>query len=39
MIRSMAKPIFDQYIGKFHIKSIEFGLLTLGTLPPTLYGT
>ncbi|CAA6662463.1 unnamed protein product [Spirodela intermedia] len=38
MIRSMAKPIFDQYIGKFHIKSIEFGLLTLGTLPPRLHG-
>ncbi|XP_058094521.1 synaptotagmin-3 isoform X2 [Magnolia sinica] len=38
MIRSTAKPIFDQYIGKFHIASIEFDSLTLGSLPPTIHG-
>ncbi|XP_042475631.1 synaptotagmin-3-like isoform X2 [Macadamia integrifolia] len=37
-IRSMAAPIFAEYIGKFQIKSIEFESLTLGTLPPTIHG-
>ncbi|KAL5569338.1 hypothetical protein UlMin_025913 [Ulmus minor] len=37
-IRSMAQPLFAQYIGKFHIEAIEFENLSLGTLPPTLYG-
>ncbi|MQL99449.1 hypothetical protein Taro_032165 [Colocasia esculenta] len=37
-IRSTTTPIFDQYIGKFHIKSIEFDCLTLGSLPPIIHG-
>ncbi|XP_038972380.1 synaptotagmin-3-like isoform X2 [Phoenix dactylifera] len=37
-IRSTTKPIFDQYIGKYCIESIEFDHLTLGTLPPTVHG-
>ncbi|XP_077252885.1 synaptotagmin-3-like isoform X3 [Tasmannia lanceolata] len=37
-IRSMGKPIFDQYIGKFYIESIAFDSLTLGSLPPTIHG-
>ncbi|OVA18052.1 C2 calcium-dependent membrane targeting [Macleaya cordata] len=37
MIRSTAKPIFSEYIGKFKIKSIDFECLTLGTLPPTIH--
>ncbi|KAF4361859.1 hypothetical protein G4B88_009231 [Cannabis sativa] len=37
-IRRMAEPIFKQYIGKFHIEAIEFESLSLGTLPPKLYG-
>uniref|UniRef100_A0ACD5ZEF0 Uncharacterized protein n=2 Tax=Avena sativa TaxID=4498 RepID=A0ACD5ZEF0_AVESA len=38
IIRSVARPIFDQYVGKYGIESIEFGNLTLGALPPTLQG-
>nr|XP_051198805.1 synaptotagmin-3 isoform X2 [Lolium perenne] len=38
IIRSVAKPICDQYVGKYGIESIEFGNLTLGSLPPTLQG-
>ncbi|KAF7820142.1 synaptotagmin-3 isoform X1 [Senna tora] len=38
MIRSMAKPIFAEYIGKYQINAIEFESLTLGTLPPTICG-
>ncbi|XP_019451085.1 PREDICTED: synaptotagmin-3-like [Lupinus angustifolius] len=38
MIRLNAKPIFAEYIGKYHIKGIEFDKLSLGTLPPTLCG-
>lgn len=38
MIRSIAKPIFDEYIGKFQIEAIEFENLSLGTLPPTIHG-
>ncbi|XP_026660959.2 synaptotagmin-3-like isoform X2 [Phoenix dactylifera] len=37
-IRSTTKPIFDQYIGKYCLESIEFDHLTLGTLPPTIHG-
>ena len=38
MMRSMAQPIFTQYIGKYHIEAIEFESLSLGTLPPNIYG-
>ncbi|KAL6277689.1 hypothetical protein ACE6H2_021290 [Prunus campanulata] len=38
IIRSTAKPIFAEYIGQYQIKSIEFETLTLGSLPPTVYG-
>lgn len=38
IIRSIAKPIFAEYIGKFQIESIEFENLTLGTLPPVING-
>ncbi|PON67978.1 Synaptotagmin-like mitochondrial-lipid-binding domain containing protein [Trema orientale] len=38
VIRSMAQPIFMQYIGKYHIEAIEFESLSLGTLPPNIYG-
>ncbi|GLT70146.1 hypothetical protein SLA2020_422430 [Shorea laevis] len=37
-IRSMTKPIFAEYIGKFQIQSIEFEKLTLGTIPPVING-
>ncbi|KAL2937503.1 Synaptotagmin-3 [Bienertia sinuspersici] len=37
-IRSMAKPIFAEYIGQYQIKDIEFENLSLGTLPPAFYG-
>ncbi|CAK9313429.1 unnamed protein product [Citrullus colocynthis] len=37
-IRGMAKPMFSENIGKFQIQSIEFESLSLGTLPPKLYG-
>ncbi|XP_057983474.1 synaptotagmin-3-like isoform X3 [Malania oleifera] len=37
-IRSMAEPIFSEYIGKFHINSIDFESMSLGTLPPTVHG-
>ncbi|XP_071709735.1 synaptotagmin-3-like isoform X2 [Rutidosis leptorrhynchoides] len=38
MIRSMSEPIFDEYIGVYHIRSIDFENLTLGTLPPSIQG-
>lgn len=38
MIRSMAQPIFADYIGKYQIKAIDFKTLSLGTLPPVIYG-
>ncbi|KAE9618392.1 putative C2 domain, synaptotagmin-like mitochondrial-lipid-binding domain-containing protein [Lupinus albus] len=38
MIRIIVKPIFAEYIGKYHIKGIEFDNLSLGTLPPTICG-
>ena len=34
----MAQPIFEEYIGKFQIKAIEFKNLSLGTLPPAIFG-
>ncbi|XP_043702760.1 synaptotagmin-3-like [Telopea speciosissima] len=37
-IRSIAAPIVAEYIGKFHIESIDFESLTLGSLPPTING-
>ncbi|KAH7841002.1 hypothetical protein Vadar_024391 [Vaccinium darrowii] len=37
-IRTMAQPIFAEYIGKYQIESIDFGSLSLGTLPPILQG-
>lgn len=37
-IRSVIRPTFDQYVGQYGIKSIEFGHLTLGALPPTFQG-
>ncbi|KAL5990600.1 hypothetical protein ACLOJK_011502 [Asimina triloba] len=38
MIRSTTRPMFDEYVGRFHIESIEFDSLTLGSLPPTIHG-
>ncbi|XP_042952098.1 synaptotagmin-3 isoform X3 [Carya illinoinensis] len=37
-IRTTAQPIFAEYIGKYHIKAIEFKNLSLGTLSPAIYG-
>uniref|UniRef100_A0A2N9F2A2 C2 domain-containing protein n=1 Tax=Fagus sylvatica TaxID=28930 RepID=A0A2N9F2A2_FAGSY len=37
-IRSTAQPIFEEYIGKFQIKAMEFKNLSLGTLPPAIFG-
>uniref|UniRef100_A0A5B7A5P5 Putative synaptotagmin-3 isoform X1 n=1 Tax=Davidia involucrata TaxID=16924 RepID=A0A5B7A5P5_DAVIN len=37
-IRSMAQPIFAEYVGKFQIESIDFENLSLGTLPPIIQG-
>ncbi|TVU08588.1 hypothetical protein EJB05_41997 [Eragrostis curvula] len=37
-IKRATRPIFDQYVGKHGIESIEFGQLTLGALPPTFQG-
>uniref|UniRef100_A0A803MLH2 Uncharacterized protein n=1 Tax=Chenopodium quinoa TaxID=63459 RepID=A0A803MLH2_CHEQI len=37
-IRSTAKPMFADYIGKYQIKDIDIENLSLGTLPPTFYG-
>ncbi|KAG9445632.1 hypothetical protein H6P81_011760 [Aristolochia fimbriata] len=37
-IRSTVKPLFNDYIGMYGIESIDFGKLTLGTLPPALQG-
>ncbi|PSR98893.1 Synaptotagmin-3 like [Actinidia chinensis var. chinensis] len=37
-IRSTAQPMFAEYIGTFHIESIEFENMSLGTLPPTIHG-
>ncbi|KAL4592033.1 hypothetical protein LXL04_005012 [Taraxacum kok-saghyz] len=38
MIRSLSEPIFSEYIGMYHLKSIDFETLTLGTLPPIVQG-
>ncbi|KAF5947382.1 hypothetical protein HYC85_013339 [Camellia sinensis] len=37
-IRTIAQPIFAEYVGKYQIESIEFENLSLGTLPPTFQG-
>ncbi|KAF3433947.1 hypothetical protein FNV43_RR25050 [Rhamnella rubrinervis] len=37
-IRSMEPAIFAEYIEKYKIEAIEFGSLSLGTLPPKFYG-
>ncbi|GMH11260.1 hypothetical protein Nepgr_013101 [Nepenthes gracilis] len=37
-INCSTKHIFAEYIGKYQIQGIEFGNLSLGTLPPTFYG-
>ncbi|KAL3520719.1 hypothetical protein ACH5RR_018868 [Cinchona calisaya] len=37
-IRSIAEPIFHDYIGMCKIESIEFEKISLGTLPPTIHG-
>ncbi|XP_052620569.1 synaptotagmin-3 isoform X2 [Lactuca sativa] len=38
MIKSLSEPIFSEYIGMFHLRSIDFETLTLGTLPPVVQG-
>ncbi|KAK1396439.1 Calcium-dependent lipid-binding (CaLB domain) family protein [Heracleum sosnowskyi] len=38
MIRVMAEPIFAEYIGKFQCEAIDFEIVSLGTLPPTIHG-
>lgn len=38
MIRSMSEPIFSEYVGMYHIRSIDFESLTLGNLPPIIQG-
>nr|TKW23061.1 hypothetical protein SEVIR_4G269000v2 [Setaria viridis] len=37
-IKRATRPIFDQYVGKYGIESIEYEQLTLGSLPPTFQG-
>ncbi|KAM1336781.1 hypothetical protein ACFX13_041817 [Malus domestica] len=37
-IRNTAEPIFAEYIGKYRIEAIEFDKLSLGSLPPIIYG-
>ncbi|GMI78789.1 synaptotagmin 3 [Hibiscus trionum] len=37
-IRSTTEPMFEEYIGMFQIKAIGYEKLTLGTLPPEIYG-
>ncbi|KAL3523471.1 hypothetical protein ACH5RR_016305 [Cinchona calisaya] len=37
-IRSIAEPIFADYIGMCKIESIEFEKINLGTLPPIIHG-
>ncbi|OIT31322.1 PREDICTED: synaptotagmin-3 [Nicotiana attenuata] len=37
-IRSVAEPIFAEYIGQYTITKIDFETLTPGTLPPVLQG-
>ncbi|KAG8374241.1 hypothetical protein BUALT_Bualt11G0110800 [Buddleja alternifolia] len=38
IIKSSAEATFAEYIGKYQIKSIDFERLTLGKLPPVIYG-
>ncbi|XVF73931.1 hypothetical protein PTKIN_Ptkin13bG0020400 [Pterospermum kingtungense] len=37
-IKAIAKPIISEQIPKYKIQSVEFEMLTLGTLPPTFQG-
>ncbi|XP_039047281.1 synaptotagmin-3-like [Hibiscus syriacus] len=37
-VRSTTEPMFAEYVGMFHIKYIKYEKLTLGTLPPDIYG-
>uniref|UniRef100_A0A2P2KZP4 Uncharacterized protein MANES_05G145400 n=1 Tax=Rhizophora mucronata TaxID=61149 RepID=A0A2P2KZP4_RHIMU len=37
-VRTIAKPIIAEQIPKYKIDSVEFEVLTLGTLPPTFHG-
>ncbi|KAG8501923.1 hypothetical protein CXB51_004566 [Gossypium anomalum] len=37
-IRSMTEPMFAEYVGMFQIKTIAFENLSLGTIPPDIYG-
>ena len=36
--KEIAKPIIAEQIPKYKIDSVEFEMLTLGTLPPTFQG-
>ncbi|KAB2085963.1 hypothetical protein ES319_A05G432600v1 [Gossypium barbadense] len=38
-IRSMTEPMFAEYVGMFQIKTIAFENLSLGTIPPDIYGS
>ncbi|KAG4203634.1 hypothetical protein ERO13_A05G412200v2 [Gossypium hirsutum] len=38
-IRSMTEPMFAEYVGMFQIKTIAFENLSLGTIPPHIYGS
>ena len=38
IIKSMAEPVFAEYIGKFKLKSVEFKNLSVGTIPPSIHG-
>ncbi|KAG8648540.1 hypothetical protein MANES_08G008100v8 [Manihot esculenta] len=38
LTRSMVNPIFQEYTGKFYIRSIDFKSLSLGTIPPNIHG-
>lgn len=37
-IRSIAEPIFADYIGMLKIQSIDFEKMSIGTIPPTIHG-
>uniref|UniRef100_A0A7N0V5Q2 Synaptotagmin-3-like n=1 Tax=Kalanchoe fedtschenkoi TaxID=63787 RepID=A0A7N0V5Q2_KALFE len=38
IMRDTTKPLFDEYIGKYQVKAIDFESLCLGSLPPTVQG-
>ena len=38
MTKSIAKPIIAEQIPNYKIDSVEFEMLTLGSLPPTFQG-